>query len=518
MVAVEPGLVRIPKHFRVAASPPATSLEFTVEVDEPGQLELDEVVVARHPVNGHGLVRYWGIVDSTQRSERYTALVKVLRIHPEVYVPPAPGAEVWQADAENVAWALRFSQMARKIPAGLLANGQPAFFNLDYLTGTHGAHVNIMGMSGVATKTSYALFLLYGLLHSSQAARSRVIVFNVKGDDLLYLHRPNGTLSPEDVAEYTRLGLPCGPFPKVAYHGVGRPMWSLGGFASHELIRHLFVDEETSPALEFAIDGLAQALRQQAQGERLVVDGMEVRDLPHLTDIICHQAELSDCPWFEKSTANTRSSLVRRLRSITPQVAELIGVGGNFSYEASMNVVDVNRLSHRARSFVVASVLQAVLQGRETQGSDHPRVYLMLDELNQYAPREGMGPIGRVLLDIAERGRSLGILLVGAEQMASQVEQRVVANASLRVAGRLECAEAARESSAWLTGGMQQRASLLLPGTMIVSQPEVPMPLLVRFPFPAWATRESEAAEPRPRRTVPPDWVREMQDRALDPG
>jgi hypothetical protein len=27
---------------------------------------------------------------------------------------------------------------------------------------------------------------------------------------------------------------------------------------------------------------------------------------------------------------------------------------------------------------------------------------------------------------------------------------------------------------------------------MIVQQPEIPTPLLVRFPFPAWATRKSE--------------------------
>jgi uncharacterized protein len=27
---------------------------------------------------------------------------------------------------------------------------------------------------------------------------------------------------------------------------------------------------------------------------------------------------------------------------------------------------------------------------------------------------------------------------------------------------------------------------------MIVQQPEIPIPLLVRFPFPAWATRKSE--------------------------
>jgi hypothetical protein len=30
---------------------------------------------------------------------------------------------------------------------------------------------------------------------------------------------------------------------------------------------------------------------------------------------------------------------------------------------------------------------------------------------------------------------------------------------------------------------------------MIVQQPEIPTPLLLRFPFPAWATRKSEVAE-----------------------
>jgi hypothetical protein len=39
---------------------------------------------------------------------------------------------------------------------------------------------------------------------------------------------------------------------------------------------------------------------------------------------------------------------------------------------------------------------------------------------------------------------------------------------------------------------------LAKPGTMLVAQPEIPVPLAVEFPFPAWATRPSEAgAAPR---------------------
>ncbi|MBT9585062.1 ATP-binding protein [bacterium] len=96
------------------------------------------------------------------------------------------------------------------------------------------------------------------------------------------------------------------------------------------------------------------------------------------------------------------------------------------------------------------------------------------------------------MLLVAERGRSLGIVLMGAEQTASQVEERVVGNSALRVVGRLEAAESEHPAYGWLTGTMRRRSTLLQPGTMMVAQPEVPVPLVVRFPFPAWATRSSE--------------------------
>jgi hypothetical protein len=38
---------------------------------------------------------------------------------------------------------------------------------------------------------------------------------------------------------------------------------------------------------------------------------------------------------------------------------------------------------------------------------------------------------------------------------------------------------------------------------MFVSQPEIPVPLAVEFPFPAWATRLAECAAP-PRAPVAP--------------
>ena len=59
----------------------------------------------------------------------------------------------------------------------------------------HGTYHNISGISGVATKTSYAMFLLHALFESGtlgpEAANTRSLIFNVKGEDLLFLDKPN---------------------------------------------------------------------------------------------------------------------------------------------------------------------------------------------------------------------------------------------------------------------------------------------------------------------------------------
>jgi hypothetical protein len=69
----------------------------------------------------------------------------------------------------------------------------------------------------------------------------------------------------------------------------------------------------------------------------------------------------------------------------------------------------------------------------------------------------------------------------------------VVANAAIRVVGRLDSAEAGRAEYGWLPPAQRQRSTIVKPGTMLVSQPQLPVPLVVEFPFPAWATRPSEA-------------------------
>ena len=184
--------------------------------------------------------------------------------------------------------------------------------------------------------------------------------------------------------------------------------------------------------------------------------------------MICATLDEPKSPWFEKAATNTRLAMVRKLRAVQPQVEGLLRVSGghSFHYESQLNVVDLHKLGDRARAFVVGSVLKLLFDGREKLKEEHPTVYLVLDELNKYAPSERKGPIKEMLLDVAERGRSLGILLLGAEQTASEVESRAVGNAAVRVVGRLEAAECGRDSYNWLTPSLRQRATMLQPGTL----------------------------------------------------
>jgi hypothetical protein len=158
-----------------------------------------------------------------------------------------------------------------------------------------------------------------------------------------------------------------------------------------------------------------------------------------------------------------------------------------------LTVVDIHSLHDRAKRFVVGVVLRQAFDAKEESGVARPLQFVVLDELNKYAPRDSSSPIKEILLDVAERGRSLGIILIGAQQTASEVERRIVANSAIRVVGRLDAAESRRDEYGFLPVVQRARATILRPGSMYVSQPRLPVPLLVEFPFPAWATRSAEA-------------------------
>jgi DNA helicase HerA-like ATPase len=207
-----------------------------------------------------------------------------------------------------------------------------------------------------------------------------------------------------------------------------------------------------------------------------------------------------DPRWTARQASGTLEAFIRRLRAATGNVEHLIrgdkpGRRPNpLGSEAQVSVVDINQLSAQGQMFVVGSILREVF-GRKERDNYQGRVFVVLDELNKYAPRDGESPIKDILLDIAERGRSLGVILIGAQQTASEVESRVVGNAAIRVVGRLDAAEAERPEYRYLPASFRQRAMILPQGTMILHQPEIPVPLPLTFPLPAWAMKKDEVKE-----------------------
>lgn len=589
----------------------ATPLGFWFGVLDGCKVQLDDlVVVAVEDPSGSGeRVSFYGVVDEVRRrfegvqfdgdtelvssglmpaNVAYAAHVLVTRVEPEDYIPPTPGDEVRLATGEALHKALYLDNMEAPLPAGVLRNGEPGYLNYDFISGQKGAHINISGISGIATKTSYALFLLYSIFNArhhetgesllTNPNASRALIFNVKGEDLLFLDQKNrdfaeaeGKWQEKRRSARTRfeiLGLPARPFESVGLHapagegrtlqastktreGVAPYLWTLHSFARERMLPFVLADKDAMTNLGFLVSHVEERLYGLTQAQRGAGPHLEVEDedagytpegardlygrgridpdeevsletlspkarLKTFDDLVSYleyklllkgadddeSGKGGDRRWTANQAKATREAFIRRLRGAAKHLRTLVR-GDLSAREAErarldvlgspeqVHVVDIHDLAPLAQMFVVGVLLRGVFEAQGAR-SGRGQVFVVLDELNKYAPAEGDSPIKDVLLDIAERGRSLGISLIGAQQTASEVERRVVSNAAVRVVGRLDAAESERAEYRFMPRSYLGRATILAPGTMIVHQPDVPQPMMLNFPFPAWATRKKE--------------------------
>ncbi len=543
---------------KVLGTQDATPLDFWVAIDEDNYLQLDDVVGVRTLVPGAGELRISGVVDMVRarhEGSRFdsdvfladqgllpvqtarAAHVVSTRFEPELYVPPVPGDAVRRVAGVERDEALYFDTMEQRLVAGIARDGQPIYLDVAFLDGRRGAHANISGVSGIATKTTYACFLLYSLFHSSvlgaEAANTKALVFNVKGEDLLFLDAANVQLPLLERDTYARLGLPSGPFESVGLwapvkrgagvaipdtgsrqRGVTAYFWTVLDVVRDGLLRFMFAEEGDERSqiadlvgrVEAQLHRHYEAIADFPASVRLpdvLGNPTNVHDFEALCELIREHLE-DDAPgaWRGPIASGTVQAFLRRLEGARFHCGHLIRGRDAADIDAhrvdwranQVSVIDIHNLHDRAKRFVVGVVIKRLFEAKERSGQSRPLVFLVLDELNKYAPREGWSPIKEVLLDIAERGRSLGLILIGAQQTASEIERRVVANSAIRVVGRLDPAEAERAEYGFLSAPARQRAAILKPGSMLLQQPQIPVPLQIRFPFPAWATRVSEVA------------------------
>jgi DNA helicase HerA-like ATPase len=459
----------------------------------------------------------------TVRQEIRYWTAAVLRQIPEEPLQPVPLGQVFVASDTDVAQALRMdaylhSATPTAIPIGLYTSGgleAPVYLDADFLLGPEAAHLNISGVSGLATKTSAVEFLLASVFKHFPAHKGKVaaVCFNVKGPDLCFLDQP-GELSDEDRRRYERLDVPAEPFARVHYYA---PL-KADGVNLNTLRTHPDLVDDVTPltwglqeVVDYAevllnrddIDAKADAfidfLRDRVLG-RSFEDGfgnshkvLTFADLERLFRGIFDGLELAgrSDSWRTHHIATMRK-VRNRLSNISTRCKGLVTDDGPSSdlpwgafEDRAVYVIDVANVDPLGQDLVFARVVSKLREHLERRDLGVDAVIVFVDELNKYAPGDGPETyVKKMLLDISERGRYLGLVLFAAEQFRSQVHRRVVGNAGTQVFGRMDMDELATPGYQVLSPATKIKLATLPVGELMVRHPHFTQPIFVRFPKP----------------------------------
>jgi hypothetical protein len=462
----------------------------------------------------------------TQRAEIRLYTAAVLRQIPEEPLQPVPMGEVFLAEEADVAAALRMDGYLREgantgIPVGVYRAGATdsvVYLDADFLLGPEAAHLNISGMSGLATKTSAVEWLLASVFAHFPEDKGSIaaVCFNVKGPDLCYLDQPADRLDDSDRALYEKMRVKPEPFQKVRYFAPYTAKgYSLNTLRSNEALLH-----NVSPltwglreVLQYAevllnkddIDAKADALIDFIT-ERVVDRRMEKEGPLSREHTVQSFADLEG--WFRDllqgmERANMESwrthhiatirKVRNRLSNISTRCAGLVTDSGDVSdlpfgsfEDRAVYVVDVASLEEDAQDLIFARIVSKLREHLERRDLGVKHLIVFVDELNKYAPNDGHDTyVRKMLLDIAERGRYLGLVLFSAQQFRSQVHRRVVGNSGTALYGRMDSDELATPGYAVLSPATRTKLATLEKGQLMVRHPHFTQPIFVRFPRPA---------------------------------
>jgi uncharacterized protein len=514
----------------------------------------------------HDVLSYDGLPGgaghaATERTEIRLYTAQVLRHVPEEPLQPVPFGDVYLAGDEDVAIALRMDGYLRPesrtaIPIGVYKAGgmmSPIYVDADFLVGPEAAHLNISGVSGLATKTSAIEWMLQSIFAHFPAQRGTVaaVCFNVKGPDLCFLDQP-GKLDDADRAMYELLRVPATPFQDVHYFAP----YTARGVALNTLRTNAALADDVEPltwglgeVLQFAevllnkddVDAKADALidfiRERVVGRDFEEPGFtRVHRVVSFADLdawfreVLRKLEDSSGDTWRTHHAATIRKVRNRLSNLSTRCAGLVTDDGAVSdlpfgtfADRAVYVVDVANVEEDAQDLVFARVVSKLREHLERRdlGVDH--VIVFVDELNKYAPNDGPDTyVRKMLLDISERGRYLGLVLFGAQQFRSQVHRRVTGNAGTAIYGRMDADELATPGYQVLSPAVKARLATLDKGQVMVRHPHFAQPVFVRFPRPCVMTgREGveqfpQAPEPSLASAVARDLRR--LDRGIDLG
>jgi len=477
------------------------------------------------------------VVPNTERVGMNFVLARVVKNTQNIYIPVQNGQRVSLGGREDIEEALGLDEVKNKTVCGYLQMYEgvdgaevdlPVYVNSDFLIGPEGAHLNISGISGLATKTSYAMFLLNALQQKYMATKEKksvaYIFLNVKGRDLLTIDQPGQSLSDFDKAMYKDMGLEEKPFQNVRYFYPYGGRDTIKSYVRPEVFE---AQRKAKRAKKFKfsfkedkenLDLLFSNVDDPTQTMESIINFIVSEQKPFNTvDSWDSMLEAIQEMGEKGGSAASKEISVMSWRKFKRIVKKSISIDKMFTDEVrpekdevrlesairgikpnEVFVVDVAKQDENMQAFVFGAVMQAVTRLKlgdfdedmtaEERKQVPDRIVLFVDELNKYAASDApkSSPILRLLLDIAERGRSLGIVLFSAEQFKSSIHKRVSGNCSTHAYGRTNSVEVSDKTYSFVPNTYKNMMTRLKQGHYIIQNPVFHSLLKVRFPMPLY--------------------------------
>lgn len=483
---------------------------------------------------------------------------RVVALEPSLFIPVTEGLPVYLANEDEAGRGYSYPEMEKDgtgLLVGLLQNGGSevsgaAKLDTRFILGENGGHVNVTGVAGVGTKTSFLLVLIKMLiLHAKAVTVKRPtrplyvtpIVFNVKGNDLMWLDKANAGFNAQDEQwqqyretwsddVFNAFATPFGEAAFFSYPGpnaVARPglppsvrlySWGLRDVLEWGVEKYLLSGEARTNELLIgvladAFDYISDRSTSTLSGRTLnSANDAAVLTFRQLVDWIAAGALKSEPdaePHYLVARQHDRATIKAAARRLNNILAEAKGVlveaaaGGSppeITRSATCDpiVIDIADLDGGIQRFIVAAIIERVKRHRERNAERPQRYLIVLDELNRFAPKGGTDDVSKLFEHVAAQLRSQGILLFGAQQKASSVSTIVWENAATKVLGRTGAVELSADMwrQALPAATRTRAANLQMDEKILIQEGLFAYPMLALIPLTPWATKRGEAAEP----------------------
>ena len=482
--------------------------------------------------------------ENTLRVGMNYVRAKVVCNTKNIYIPLQNNSKVMLATAEEINYALGLDNIKNPLVCGYLEmyDGTkdsekvtlPVKLNSKFIIGPEGAHLNISGISGLAAKTSYAMFLLKAIQDRYMEAESEdsvaFVLFNVKGKDLLAIDQindfsdeTNPDRSKQDTFEkYKKLGLSPEPFKHVKYYypysTPNSRHWNTymtpeeveDNIKKRKAKKYKYIYKYDKENLDLMFANIDDSTQTMDSIITYIMSGQgkfgQINDWQQFLEAIKEKCssgggnsdkEIPVASWrkfyriINKSISDNKI-FARDIREDKDETR--IGDALKYIKKNEVHVIDIAKLSEDKQAYVFGDAVRAIydLQLGQFSGDENvnppSRIVIFIDELNKYASKETPknSPILRQVLDVAERGRSLGVVLFAAEQFRSAIHDRVTGNCSTHAYGRTNTIELTKADYKSVPPVYKTMMTRLKQGEYIIQNPVFRSLLNIKFPKPIY--------------------------------